>query len=268
MIPVDRTSKDPFVRYKMPAVAISNDPSKTVILNLDSIAKEIYRNPVHIIKFLSINFGCTCVLSPKYALNGSFDIQKIQNGIYDFIDMFVLCKACRNPETRFLFEEPLKRICNSCGSVIAQENNKLNTLIMRDKDKTVNEDTKYDASNKNSLSSLLKLEGDQSNQICECYEQESWTIEQIFSDYLKPKDIKQLSLVFRNYKLDQILEAIEGMLETHKKEDKIDGFLKSLIKLGYSIDEITEYFSTPRKGKKRSPFLKKNADFFLQNVEE
>lgn len=266
MIAVDRTSKDPFFRYKMPPVVVNNDPSKTVIVNLDQIAKAICRNPAHIIKFLSINFGCTCVFTPKYALNGSFDILKVQNGIYDFIDLFVLCKSCRNPETRFLFEEPLKRICNSCGSVIPQETTKLNGLIM--KDKAVNEDKNYELSNKNSLSLLLKSEGDSSKEIFKCYEQESWGIDQIFNDYIKPKDMKQLSLVFKEFTLDQILENIENMLEMHKKEDKIDSFLKVLIKLGYSAENISEYFAKPRKDKKRSAFLKKNAEFYLENLEE
>lgn len=267
MIPVDRQSKDPFYRYKMPSVAITNDPSKTVLLNLDAISKAVYRNPAHILKFLSINFGCTCVFTPKYALNGSFDIQKVQAGIYDFVDIFVLCKACRNPETKFVFEDVLKRSCNSCGSVIPQDFNKLNVVIMKDKDKFSNEDTKYDTSNKNSINSLLKLEGDQSQPIFECYKQEGLSIEQLFNEYLKPKDFKQLSLVFKEFHLDQILENVENMLETNKKEDKIELFLAALVKLGFQISEIEEYFSKPRKDKKRSPLIKKNAEFFINNQE-
>lgn len=267
MIPVDRQSKDPFYRYKMPSVAVANDPSKTVLLNLDAISKAICRNPAHILKFLSINFGCTCVFTPKYALNGAFDIQKIQSGIYDFIDIFVLCKSCRNPETKFLFEDVLKRLCNSCGSVIPQEANKLNVMIMKDKDKFSNEDTKYDTSNKNSISSLLKLEGDQSQQIYECYKQEGLSIEQLFSEYLKPKDFKQLSLVFKEFSIEQILENVENMLEINKKEDKIELFLNSLVKQGFQVTEIENYFSKPRKDKKRSPLIKKNAEFFLSNQE-
>lgn len=268
MIPVDRQSKDPFFRYKMPQVSIANDASKTIILNLDIIAKAICRNPQHILKFLSINFGCTCVFTPRYALNGTFDIQKVQSGIYDFIDIFVLCKACRNPETKFVYEENLKRLCNSCGSLILQENNKLNSTIMKDKDKSSNEDTKYDASNKNSIGFLIKQEGDQSHQIYDCYKQEGLDISNLFSEYLKPKDLKQLELVFKEFKLDQILENIENMLEANKKEDKIELFLNSLVKIGYTVAEIEEYFSKPRKDKKRSPLIKKNVDFFLNNQEE
>ncbi len=259
----------------MPPVQINNEASKTVILNLDLISKSLHRNSSHIIKFLSINFGCTCVFTPKYALNGSYDIQKIQNGIYDFIDIFVSCKSCKNPETRFVFEkdsreskdQALARTCNSCGSTITQENHKLNAMIIKDKDKLINEDTKYEISNKNTLTALLKAEGDQSQQILESFEQEKWTLSQIFSENFKAKDIKNLSLIFKKFEFDQILENLENMLENNKKEDKVDLFLKALLKIGYSVDEIENYFTKPRKDKKRSSFLKKNVDFFIENKE-
>lgn len=70
MIAVDRNINDPFYRYKMPEVVVAHETSRTVIQNLEQIAKAISRNPIHILKFLSMSFGCTCVSGPQHALKG------------------------------------------------------------------------------------------------------------------------------------------------------------------------------------------------------
>ncbi|KAM0680170.1 eukaryotic translation initiation factor 5 [Glugoides intestinalis] len=246
----------------MPEVLVTHETSKTVIKNLEQVSKALSRNPGHIIKFLSMDFGCTCTTGQKYALNGSFDENRIQAGIYDFIDAFVLCKACGNPETRFLNETPLKRGCNSCGAEFVQESHKLNSLIA--KDRSANEDTKYEASNKTNLQVLLKEDTDNSQRIYEIFQRETWSLENIFTDYIRAKDLKKLSLVLKQFKVNKILENIENMLESKKKEDKAEGFLEVLLELGFSRDELVEYLSSPRVGKKRSPLLKKIFDVFCE----
>ncbi|ELA41539.1 uncharacterized protein VICG_01403 [Vittaforma corneae ATCC 50505] len=264
MIPIDKSSNDPFYRYKMPEVVVSHETSKTVIQNLEQISKSLSRNPAHILKFLSMSFGCTSALGQKYALNGSFDSNRIQNGIYDFIDCFVLCTKCRNPETKFLFGKALKRSCNSCGAIFEQESHKLNILIA--KDKGVNEDTKYEMNNKSNLYALLKEEQDNSKRICEVYKQESMTLDQLFSEYVKAKELKQLRLVLNEFKVDKILACVENMLESFKKEDKIDEYVHSLANVGFSVDDIHESISKPRVGKKRSPIVKKIFDGILSGI--
>lgn len=267
MIPIDKNSNDPFYRYKMPEVISNHETSRTVIQNIDQIAKSLSRNPSHILKFLSINFGCTCVFGPKYALNGNYDSNKIQEGIYEFIKLFVLCEECGNPETKFIFEGSLKRSCNSCGAIFDQKNHKLNNLIL--KDKNVNEDTKYETSNKSNLGVLIKEEKDNSERIYEIYKQENIKLDQIFSEYIKSKEIKQLKLVLKEFKGDKILECIENMLENNKKESKMEEYLNSLINIGVSKDEIIEYASSKPKGnRKRSAIVKKIFDNFCEDFEE
>lgn len=263
MIPIDRNVKDSFYRYKMPEVLVIHEASKTVIQNLEQISKALSRNPNHIIKFLSMEFGCTCTTGQKYALNGSFDENRLQSGIYDFIDIFVLCKECGNPETRFLNDQILKRGCNSCGAEYVQESHKLNVLIA--KDRSANEDTKYEASNKSNLQMLLKDDADNRERIYEIFQRETWSLEYIFTEYIKAKDFKQLSLVLKEFKVNKILENIENMLESKKKEDKAEGFLDALLEIGFRREEIVEYLSTPRVGKKRSPLLKKIFDIFCED---
>lgn len=258
MIPIDKTSNDPFYRYKMPEVLAVRETSKTVIQNLEAVAKALCRSPDHILKFLSINFGCTCTFSPKYALNGGFDTSRIQDGIYDFINTFVLCKECRNPETKFIHDDVLKRSCNSCGAVVTQEPHKLNTMIS--KDKGVNEDKKYDMNNKSDIYTLIKEDRDNTARIYEIFKQDEMGLEEIFSEYIKNRELKQLLRIFRESKGQEVLGCIENMLENNKKENKIEEYVYSLLELGFTKDEIEEYISKPRVGKKRSPLVKKIFD--------
>ena len=259
---IDRLSKDQFYRYKMPAVIINIETNKTVIANIEQIAKSLHRDPIHINKYLGI---CTSVYSNnKYFLNGQYDNNKIQSTIYDYIDFFVLCKECGNPETKFFYDtSSFKRNCNSCGAQIEQDFHRLNTTIIKDINKGVNEDTKYE--NKSSISSLIKEETDQSEEILNIYRRENMNISQIFNELIKPKEIKQLSKIIKEEQIWNILENIENMLEINKKEDKIQLYLKALLKEGVSMGEIQSYFDVPRKNKKRSAILKKNAEYFFDS---
>jgi translation initiation factor 5 len=51
-------------------------------------------------------------------MNGSHEPRKIQSSIYEFIDSFVLCSRCTNPETEFIIRDrKLGLQCSGCGYV-------------------------------------------------------------------------------------------------------------------------------------------------------
>lgn len=262
MLPVDKNKDDPFYRYKMPEAVVTHETSKTVIQNLDQIAKAISRNPIHILKFLSISFGCTCATGNKYMLNGNFDADRIQGGIYDFIETFVLCKKCRNPETRFTGGAVLKRTCNSCGEEFVQENHKLNTMIA--KDRSINEDNKYEVSNKNNIHILLKEDIENSDRIYEVYKQEEVSLEQIFGEYVKAKDLKRLRRVLKEFEVSKILGCIEIMLENNKKVTKIESYLNELLEIGFTKEEIIRTIEEVKTGRKRDNYIKKVYEGFCE----
>lgn len=226
----------------MPQILVSHDSSKTFITNLDLVAKSLHRNPLHILKFMSIEMGCQCI-NEKYTLNGCFDMGKIQASVYDFIDMFVLCKCCKNPETKFIYEEKLKRRCNSCGEEFLQDDHKINKIILKTQD-DVNEDKKYE--------------------MTDYFGEKSEKQVNVFKNFIKAKELPES---IKNENIETVLENIEEMLELNKKEDKIEGYLSALIKLGFTPEEIEKYFSKPRQGKKRSPLIKKNAEYYLNNLD-
>lgn len=250
MINIDKNTNDQFYRYKMQSVIVVEESNKTLIKNLNSIGKDLKRHPIHILKFLACSFGCSVKIidseNSKYYLTGSFNSDKIQNGIFNFINLFVLCLNCSNPETKFILDNNvLKRKCNSCGSIFEQEPHKIVPIFIKD----INDD-KYVDKNYDKASAILS----QSN------------TPNIDFSKLSHKELKT-KLNQCQECLPVILCKIENMLENEGREIEIDKYLKELIKLGYEFDDIDEYFSQPRKDKKRHPLIKKKVTIFLNEYE-
>ncbi|KAI4292032.1 translation initiation factor 5 [Pancytospora philotis] len=267
-INISRSSNDPFYRYKMPALQTADESGRTLLANLDQIARALCRDPEHILKYIGTSLGCSQIKSTGgYALNGRFEQRRLQALIYDFIDIFVLCPACGNPETCFVLRDGLQRVCNSCGAVSTQEAHKLNAAILKNVEKGVNADTKYSKSKGSDVRALIESSDDASERILDLCKEEGLGLADLFAEYFKPSGLKQLRAVLAEHQLPEILECIEDMLESSKKEEKIESFLKALLKLGHTVDGIDAYFRTARKGKKRSPLIKKNAAYFIDNCE-
>ncbi|RVD91596.1 eukaryotic translation initiation factor 5 [Tubulinosema ratisbonensis] len=135
-IPVNRNIKDDFYRYKMQALQIKKEgkTQKIVLINLNEIAKDLKRNPSIILKYFSIELG-TQAKSEKgaYKINGNFSLELLQSLIYDFIDKYVLCAQCNNPETFFLEDKNgnLIRECYACGYK-SMTDNKLKSIILKE----------------------------------------------------------------------------------------------------------------------------------------
>ncbi|KAI5173472.1 translation initiation factor 5 [Pancytospora epiphaga] len=269
MIPILRSTNDPHFRYKMQSIAISQEASRTIITNLDDISKSLHRDPLLIIKYLGSTLGCTQGRDgSKYFLNGRFNIERLQSLVYDFVDTYVLCQACGNPETKFVIEGGLFRHCSSCGATLPQPASKLNTVIARDVEKGVNEDVNYRQGGNVDIQNLIKSEGDVSGQVYDIYKRENLRLSDLFKSYVKPSNLKQFLRIFEEVGKEEIIESIEEMLENEKKEYKIGAFLKVLCRSCMSIEDVESYFRKLRNNKKRNPLIKKEADFFISNYDE
>lgn len=124
-------------RYKMPAVILKDEGGATtdkrcVFLNLESIASDLKRDPIMIITYLASVLGCKFIADDKdkdnikYTLYGRFTRDTIQMYVYEFIDRFVLCKSCKNPETRFHSEKKfcISLSCSACSKLSDIPDNK------------------------------------------------------------------------------------------------------------------------------------------------
>ena len=106
-------------RYQMPTVETKIEGQgngvKTVICNVEVIAKSLNRKVDYIMKFFESECAAKAQCKDgKYILAGKHANGVLQNKIFEFITKFVLCQKCRNPETNFVVQDALLLHCNAC----------------------------------------------------------------------------------------------------------------------------------------------------------
>ncbi|KAI5804909.1 domain found in IF2B/IF5-domain-containing protein [Geopyxis carbonaria] len=123
-INIRRDVTDPFYRYKMERLQSKIEGKgngiKSVIVNLSSIAHSLSRDPAYVVKFFGFELGAQVTANPsddRYIINGAHDAAKLQDYLDGFINKFVLCNKCKNPETDLvvLKDGNIIRDCKACG---------------------------------------------------------------------------------------------------------------------------------------------------------
>ena len=112
---------DPSYRYKMSAV--DGIPSGTFLQlsNLEEISGQLGRELNLLLRFLSSDIGGKIGTKKGHIghlIKGGCTIDRIQNAVYRFIDLLVLCPTCANPETQLSRERkkgPVMMGCSACG---------------------------------------------------------------------------------------------------------------------------------------------------------
>jgi len=115
--------KDPFYRYKMERLQSKIEGKgngiKTVIVNLSSVAQSLARPGSYVIKYFGIELGAQTNTNPtddRWIINGAHEASKLQDYLDDFINKFVLCKKCKNPETDVVIKDGnILLDCKACG---------------------------------------------------------------------------------------------------------------------------------------------------------
>ncbi|KAL1991228.1 hypothetical protein VTN49DRAFT_5732 [Thermomyces lanuginosus] len=139
-INIRRDVTDPFYRYKMEKIQSKIEGKgngiKTVVVNLNSVAQSLSRPPEYVIKYFGFELGAQANAKPtddRWIINGAHDAPKLQDYLDGFIEKFVLCKKCRNPETDVVIKD--NRIlldCKACGQRSEVDPRlKLSTFILR-----------------------------------------------------------------------------------------------------------------------------------------
>ena len=110
---------------------------KTVIPNMVDIAKALARPPSYPTKFFGCELGAQTTLDEKnerYIVNGAHDANRLRELLAAFIDKFVLCPSCKNPETDLYItkQDMIYRDCKACGHrQDVDMRHKLTTFILR-----------------------------------------------------------------------------------------------------------------------------------------
>ncbi|KAF0270048.1 hypothetical protein FOG48_00792 [Hanseniaspora uvarum] len=151
---INRANKDPFYRYKMPAITAKTEGKgngiKTNVTNLLDVSRAINRPNEHVLKFFGFELGAQTKLdykTDKFLVNGVHDPAKLQNVLDIYIKKYVLCDSCMNPETTFQFygKANSKKVgeimkdCKACGKLTpVTMGDKLSAYIWKNQDEYLN----------------------------------------------------------------------------------------------------------------------------------
>ncbi|VDD78299.1 unnamed protein product [Mesocestoides corti] len=123
---INQNVSDAFYRYKMPQLSAKVEGKgngiKTVIVNVTDIAKRLYRKPIYVTKYFGCELGAQIHVDDKndrYIVNGAHDTARLQELLFGFINKFVLCSNCGNPETTLNVKERagvVTTTCSACGN--------------------------------------------------------------------------------------------------------------------------------------------------------
>lgn len=110
--------EDMFYRYTMNRPIINKNKTKYTIQNIDTIAKDLSRDPEHIIAFLKKKWGTAIKYSDSVAITTkAIDENEFMMAIREYIDVYVLCSLCKNPETEFTTNgKKLYKECKACAN--------------------------------------------------------------------------------------------------------------------------------------------------------
>ncbi|PVU85044.1 hypothetical protein BB561_006990 [Smittium simulii] len=137
---IRRDVKDSFYRYKMPKIISKIEGKgngiKTVIPNMSDIARSLSRPPAYPTKYFGSELGAQVKIEDKndrYIVNGVHEADKLQNILDGFIEKFVLCGSCQNPETDLTIKDGIIcRVCLACGKrTDVDMRHRLSTYILK-----------------------------------------------------------------------------------------------------------------------------------------
>jgi translation initiation factor 5 len=102
------------------------------------VAHDLGRPPIYLTKFFGFELGAQAKVvgdgpTQRHIVNGAHDKDKLQDLLDVFINKFVLCGECRNPETELVIKnQHVLRECKACGKrTEIDKGHKLSSFIVK-----------------------------------------------------------------------------------------------------------------------------------------
>ena len=105
-------------RFRIPVAETMIQGNQTIIKNFSQIAETLRREPSHILKFLTKELATPAGLSGGRAmLQAKISQKMIQQKLEDYINDYVFCKECKEPDTKLVKEDRITfLVCEACGA--------------------------------------------------------------------------------------------------------------------------------------------------------
>jgi translation initiation factor 2 beta subunit (eIF-2beta)/eIF-5 len=136
---INSAVRDVFYRYKMPTFSVKFEKGKTLIANIDQVAKALNRDPAYLITNYGHELGTIARLDKEKGalLNGEYTTQNLSAILNKFIKLYVLCDECDNPETNLEIHSGfVSKRCVACGHDTNLTACKLTKFILKNPPKT------------------------------------------------------------------------------------------------------------------------------------
>lgn len=107
-------------RFELPRAQSMIQGKQTIWKNFVKVAKNLNRDHNLLYKFVmkEISTSSTIINNQSLVLNGTFDNHKINLILDKFINVYVLCSACKKPDTQISTKNNIKVLrCTACGAV-------------------------------------------------------------------------------------------------------------------------------------------------------
>ena len=105
-------------RLKVPEIDAISEGNKTVIRNLQAIAKVLNRDIEHIMKYFMKHFATPGVKKGKNVVLGRRILKPdLRKCLEQYIEDFVICPVCQKPDTELVSHGAYGYLkCHACGS--------------------------------------------------------------------------------------------------------------------------------------------------------
>lgn len=110
-------------RFEIPQAVCEIVGNKTVLRNFGEILVTLRRDANHLSKFLLKELATAgSVENNTLVFQGRISREIIQRKIEDYVKRFVICKECKNPDTKLVKEDRITIMkCEACGARSAVE---------------------------------------------------------------------------------------------------------------------------------------------------
>ena len=114
-LPVGSTRKD---RFEVPKPISSTSGSRTVLFNLKDICDRLKRDRTSLLKYLAGELATSATIDKDRTIfQGKFDNRVLDQLIDRYVNEFVLCPVCHQPDTKLARKERIYfLICDACGA--------------------------------------------------------------------------------------------------------------------------------------------------------
>jgi translation initiation factor 5 len=141
---IPRHQTDPYYRYKMPMMEIQHlgkgNGVRTILVNFDKVMKALNRPLDYGIKFIGFEMGVKTKMDSTIIISGHHDVHQLLKCLDQFINLYVLCIKCQNPETLIVIKHQAVYLnCQACGFVSQVKFHKLSNYIIKNVKLTTND---------------------------------------------------------------------------------------------------------------------------------